>query len=144
MSGPVEDALLQRASNSKRPQPQLHLILHVQDSGLGIPTPDLLDLFNRRFRGTKTQSNIPGTGLGLAIVRDTLEELGGAIELFSPAIALAPLPLSNEIPGISDFYNKENGSNVPPTLVPVANPNLHTGTSVILWLPLHNPASINS
>ncbi|MGD1849483.1 MAG: sensor histidine kinase [Cyanophyceae cyanobacterium] len=122
--GAVEDALLQRSPNSQRPQFQPHVMIHIQDSGLGISTHDLQQLFSRRFRGDKTDSEIPGTGLGLAIVRDTLEAIGGAIELFSPAIALEPLSIT-----LGDCSCQ--------TLAP-ADTNLSGGTSVILWLPVKN------
>ena len=131
--GPVEDALLQRSPNSKTPQPQPHVVLSIQDSGLGIPDTDLQQLFQRRFRGNKTDSDIPGTGLGLAIVRDTLEALGGAIEVFSPAIALVPLD-SDPLPGKQPY----------PHLGPVASPQNIQGTSVILWLPLKNPKTFDT
>ena len=126
--GAVEDALLQRAVNSKRPKPLPHVVLHIQDSGLGIPPDDLAQLFHRRFRGHKTDSDIPGTGLGLAIVRDTLEALGGAIELFSPAIALDSGPPTD--PTV-----------LFPSLKPIAQPHRQTGTSVLLWLPLRDAAA---
>ncbi|MGD1939486.1 MAG: sensor histidine kinase [Cyanophyceae cyanobacterium] len=120
--GAVEDALLQRSPNSQRPQFQPHVMIHIKDSGLGISPEDLQQLFSRRFRGDKTNSDIPGTGLGLAIVRDTLEAIGGAIELFSPAIALEPFSIT-----IGDHSCQ--------TLAPT-DINLSDGTSVILWLPL--------
>ncbi|MEM9771351.1 MAG: HAMP domain-containing sensor histidine kinase [Cyanobacteria bacterium P01_D01_bin.73] len=123
--GGVEDALLQRSPNSQRPQLHPHVVVHIQDSGLGISADDLQQLFSRRFRGDKTDSDIPGTGLGLAIVRDTLEAIGGAIELFSPAIALNSLSLTI-------------GDTACTTLAPFADADRSTGTSVILWLPVKN------
>ena len=129
MPGAVEDVLLQRSPNSPYPVAGRYVALMVQDSGLGISATDLQQLFARRFRGDKGNSEIPGTGLGLAIVRDTLAALGGAIDVFSPAIALGPLGSS------SDGTLPILAPNAPPT----ANEAIAAGTSVVLWIPLLDP-----
>ena len=64
--------------------PPQHLLLAISDTGLGIPPEDLEHLFERRYRGVQAQGDIPGTGLGLAIVRNSLTQMGGSIEVFSP------------------------------------------------------------
>ena len=64
--------------------PPQYLLLAISDTGLGIPPEDLEHLFERRYRGVQAQGDIPGTGLGLAIVRDSLTQMGGRIEVFSP------------------------------------------------------------
>ncbi len=81
------------------PQGQVHLrvvglgtglgagaAVYVTDSGLGIPASDLPRLFERHFRGVQAAGEIPGTGLGLAIARDLMRQMGGEIEVFSPAL----------------------------------------------------------
>ena len=54
----------------------------IQDYGLGIPSADLVNIFEPFSRG-KNVSNIPGTGLGLNIVKRFVALLGGKIEIVS-------------------------------------------------------------
>jgi signal transduction histidine kinase len=58
--------------------------IRVSDTGCGIPPQDLPRLFERRYRGVQSQTEIPGTGLGLAIARRLVEQMQGEIEVFSP------------------------------------------------------------
>ncbi len=60
------------------------IAIAISDTGYGIPPQDLEHLFERYYRGEKSQTDIPGTGLGLAIVRDLIHEMQGEIEVFSP------------------------------------------------------------
>ncbi len=56
------------------------VILHVEDTGVGIPTEDLDKVFNRFYRVDKARSRAAGgTGLGLSIVRDMARQHGGAV-----------------------------------------------------------------
>lgn len=66
----------------------------VGDTGPGIPASDQARIFERHYRGVQTQGNIPGTGLGLAIAHDLIHDMGGQINLLSPASisGLAPDP----------------------------------------------------
>ena len=59
-----------------------HLVLIVQDDGIGISEEDKEHLFSSFFRG-KNAVNIQGTGLGLHIVKRYLDLLGGSIRLES-------------------------------------------------------------
>ena len=52
------------------------VILEVSDSGPGIPSEDLVRVFERFYRVDKSRTG-PGTGLGLAIVRHLVELHGG-------------------------------------------------------------------
>jgi signal transduction histidine kinase len=59
-------------------------ILAVTDTGAGIPTSDLPDLFNRFFRGRNAvEDAVPGSGLGLAISQVIAEAHGSTIEVES-------------------------------------------------------------
>jgi len=59
-------------------------ILEVSDTGVGIPTAEQPELFNRFFRGTAAiQRAIPGSGLGLAISQVIAEAHGSTIEVES-------------------------------------------------------------
>lgn len=59
-------------------------ILAVADSGAGIPSADLPDLFNRFFRGRNAvEDAVPGSGLGLAISQVIAEAHGSTIEVES-------------------------------------------------------------
>lgn len=59
-----------------------HLVLIVQDDGIGISEEDQQHLFQRFFRA-KNAANIQGTGLGLHIVVKYLELLDGRIKMNS-------------------------------------------------------------
>lgn len=54
----------------------------VKDYGMGIPEPDVKNLFEPFFRGGNVRT-IPGTGLGLSIIRKSLDMLNGIIEVSS-------------------------------------------------------------
>ncbi|MGL4377473.1 MAG: GAF domain-containing sensor histidine kinase [Microcoleaceae cyanobacterium] len=64
--------------------PVPRIAIAISDTGYGIPPQDLEHLFERYYRGEKSQTDIPGTGLGLAIARDLIHEMQGEIEVFSP------------------------------------------------------------
>jgi signal transduction histidine kinase len=52
------------------------LILEVRDNGLGVPSGERAQLFERFFRSARG-ADVEGTGLGLNIVRETVATLGG-------------------------------------------------------------------
>jgi signal transduction histidine kinase len=55
-------------------------VLEVRDTGIGIPSAEQAQLFERFFRTRgATERAIPGTGLGLSIVRTIAESHGGSI-----------------------------------------------------------------
>ncbi len=59
-------------------------VLHVKDSGIGIPEKDLPKLFKEFFRASNARkSRIQGTGVGLAGVKQMVERFGGEILLDS-------------------------------------------------------------
>jgi signal transduction histidine kinase len=73
--------------------------LTVKDNGMGIPTDEQKNLFERFFRA-KNASNIQGTGLGLNIVAKYIEILNGTIrfesELNNGTTFFITLPLHYE------------------------------------------------
>lgn len=76
---------------------QLQLI--IKDYGIGIPSDEQKNLFERFFRA-KNASNIQGTGLGLNIVAKYVEILNGSLkfesELDKGTIFYITIPLQNE------------------------------------------------
>ena len=60
------------------------VVIEVADTGIGIPTKEQAQLFDRFFRASNaTDAAIPGTGLGLAIVRAIVEGHGGELQVES-------------------------------------------------------------
>jgi signal transduction histidine kinase len=61
-----------------------HAVITVRDTGIGIPTNEQGDLFQRFFRSSTAQvRQIQGTGLGLSIVAAIVSGHGGTIEVQS-------------------------------------------------------------
>lgn len=57
------------------------LLLHIEDSGPGVPEESLTRLFDRLYRVDKARSRAKGgSGLGLAISKGIVESFGGSIE----------------------------------------------------------------
>ena len=62
----------------------LTAVLVVRDSGVGIPSDEVDQLFTRFFRSsTATSRAIQGTGLGLSIVQGIVDQHGGEVGLRS-------------------------------------------------------------
>ena len=59
-----------------------HLVIDVNDQGMGIPMVEQKHLFSRFFRASNV-TNIQGTGLGLNIVAGYVKMLGGSIDFES-------------------------------------------------------------
>ena len=56
-----------------------HVVVCVQDQGLGIPPGDIPHIFDRFFRSGETARSTKGAGLGLYLTRAILEAHGGSI-----------------------------------------------------------------
>lgn len=57
-----------------------HVVLSVQDQGVGIPADDVKQIFKRFYRVThRSLAHVKGTGLGLFIVKAIAEKHGGKV-----------------------------------------------------------------
>ena len=85
--------LLDNAIKFNRPEGEVYVdiaregdraVVHVRDTGLGIPSRDLPRIFERFYRVDKARSRATGgTGLGLAIVKHAVEQMGGSVSVDS-------------------------------------------------------------
>lgn len=63
---------------------EAHIIISVEDSGIGIPAQDIDRIFERFYVVNKSRTrSIGGTGLGLSIVKHIIERHNGKIEVKS-------------------------------------------------------------
>ncbi|WP_052128898.1 sensor histidine kinase [Neosynechococcus sphagnicola] len=88
----------------------------ISDTGPGISPGDQTHIFERHYRGSQAESDIPGSGLGLAIAHDLVQQMQGGIQVISPA----QLPLNSQ---------------------PAFNPN-YPGTTFLIWLPVSHSVII--
>jgi signal transduction histidine kinase len=58
-------------------------VFSVQDSGIGIPAPDLSRIFERYQRARNVAGTLPGHGIGLAGAKQIIEQHGGQISVQS-------------------------------------------------------------
>ena len=70
-----EGGEIQVSTETERDQ----LILRISDTGNGIPPADQPYIFDKFYRASNIDGNIPGTGLGLAIVKSIVESHQGRI-----------------------------------------------------------------
>jgi two-component system sensor histidine kinase KdpD len=62
------------------------VVLSVTDEGPGIKPADLARVFEKFYRGGRSDGRKAGTGLGLSICKGLVEAMGGKIEAQSPAV----------------------------------------------------------
>ncbi|HMN70309.1 MAG TPA: sensor histidine kinase KdpD [Rhodoblastus sp.] len=62
------------------------VLVSVTDEGPGVKPADLERMFEKFYRGGKTDGRKAGTGLGLSICKGLVEAMGGAIIAQSPAV----------------------------------------------------------
>jgi signal transduction histidine kinase len=60
-----------------------HLIIWVQDYGIGIPDSELRRIFERFYQVDRGETQVAGVGLGLTLVRELVDVLGGTIAVES-------------------------------------------------------------
>lgn len=64
-------------------QENKHVILQIEDDGIGMSSETKQHLFSRYYRGTRTDQSTEGTGLGMAIVKQIIEAHNGNIQVES-------------------------------------------------------------
>jgi signal transduction histidine kinase len=75
----------------------------VKDDGIGIPEQEIERLFSKFFRATNAQVHqTQGTGLGLYVVKQSVEKLGGTIEVVSQENAGAQFNVSLPVTVLSN------------------------------------------
>lgn len=60
-----------------------YIELSISDTGMGIPEPELQNVFERFYQSERNQRSSEGSGLGLNIVRQLVEAHGGSISVES-------------------------------------------------------------
>lgn len=77
-----------------------HILLHIQDFGLGIRTEDLPRIFQRSYTGTTGREKSTATGMGLYLAREAAEKLGLSLNVDSQVgqgtTMTIQFPLENE------------------------------------------------
>ena len=53
--------------------------IRVRDQGPGIPQIELESIFERFYRGSRTQDSVAGTGMGLSVARDIIKAHQGRL-----------------------------------------------------------------
>jgi two-component system sensor histidine kinase KdpD len=53
--------------------------VRVRDQGPGIPHNEIESIFERFYRGSRTQDSVPGTGMGLSVARDIINAHQGRL-----------------------------------------------------------------
>ncbi|MDB5188098.1 MAG: sensor hybrid histidine kinase [Candidatus Kaiserbacteria bacterium] len=65
---------------SLAPTQKQTIMLHVSDTGIGIPHKEQINVFKKLYRATNAQNTVAdGTGLGLYVIKSILERVGGKI-----------------------------------------------------------------
>lgn len=86
------------------------VILRVSDQGPGIPAADQPYLFDKFFRGSNIEEDVPGTGLGLSIVKSIVDHHDGRIwvdsKLGQGTTFTVVLPAANE----TELHSASSGS----------------------------------
>jgi two-component system sensor histidine kinase KdpD len=75
------------------------VVLSVTDEGPGVKPADLERIFEKFYRGGRSDGRMPGTGLGLSICRGLVEAMGGTIVAQSPAVRRRGTRIVIRLPG---------------------------------------------
>jgi two-component system sensor histidine kinase KdpD len=75
------------------------VVLSVTDEGPGVKPSDLERIFEKFYRGGRSDGRKPGTGLGLSICRGLIEAMGGTIVAQSPAVRRRGTRIVIRLPG---------------------------------------------
>ena len=85
------------------------VVISVTDEGPGVKPADLEKIFEKFYRGGRSDGRKPGTGLGLSICRGLIEAMGGSIAAQSPAVRRRRTRIVIRMPSVEP----DRGSNAP-------------------------------
>ncbi len=79
-----EGGQIEVATNLHPYREQLHAVVTVRDTGIGIAPEEINCIFDRFYRSPRAEAaGVPGTGLGLAIVKEIVDLHHGRVEVTS-------------------------------------------------------------
>jgi two-component system sensor histidine kinase KdpD len=83
------------------------VVISVTDEGPGVKPADLEKIFEKFYRGGRSDGRKAGTGLGLSICRGLVEALGGTIKAESPAVRRRGTRIVIRLPAATAPASKE-------------------------------------
>jgi DNA-binding response OmpR family regulator len=105
-----------------------YLVLKIQDTGIGIPSDQIDNIFNRYYQAKNHMEALEeGTGIGLALTREFVKLLGGDISVVSEigkgSTFTIQLPITNKAKETHLTFNQKGKKEVKPNFKSFQKPN---------------------